>query len=180
LSIKPEATPKLADVLAQVNQENLTEDRRAEMLSEIALCKQRVQNAEKLFMMARIDEETLNRHIEENERQIMRLQAEMSEASQIKQMIEMTASMLADMGNSWENSNSEDKQAFVQTLFSEIVFDLDTHRVSGFALKGGAEQFLQARALYDDPAVCLEGFEPPTFCSVGRRSNPLSYRHMMS
>jgi hypothetical protein len=34
-------------------------------------------------MMARIDEETLGRHIEENERQIMRLQAEMSEASQI-------------------------------------------------------------------------------------------------
>jgi hypothetical protein len=84
LSIKPEATPKLTDMLAKANQENLTEDRRAEMLSEIALCKQQIQNAEKLFMMARIDEETLNRHIEENERQIMRLQAEMSEASQIK------------------------------------------------------------------------------------------------
>jgi hypothetical protein len=140
-------------------QENLTNGRKAEMLSEIALCKQRIQNAEKLFILARIDEETLNRHIEENERQIMRLQAEMSEASQIKQMIEMTASMLADMGSSWENSSSEDKQAFVQTLFSEIEFDLDTHRITGFALKGWAEQFLQARAVYDDPAACLEGYQ---------------------
>lgn len=177
LSIKPEATPKLTDILAKVNQENLTEDRKADMLSEIALCKQRIRNAEKLFMTARIDEATLNSHVDENERQIMRLKAEMNESSQIKQMIEMTASILADMGSSWEKAISEDKQAFVQTLFSEIVFDLDTHRITGFALKGWAEQFLQARVGYDDPAVCLEGFEPPTFCSVGRRSNPLSYRH---
>lgn len=108
LSIKPEATPKLTDMLAKVNQENLTEDRKAEMLSEITLCRQRIQNAEKLFMMARIDDETLNRHIEENEHQIMRLQAE---------MIEMTASMLADMGSSWENSSGEDKQAFDKPCF---------------------------------------------------------------
>jgi len=43
----------------------------------------------------------------------MRLQAEMSEASQIKQIIEMAASMLSDMENSWQGSNNEDKQAFV-------------------------------------------------------------------
>src|SRR5262249_21353241 len=135
-----------------------------------ALCQQRIQNAEKLFMMARIDEETLNRHSEENKRQIMRLQAELSETTQLKQMIEMTASMLSDMGGNWDGSSSEDKQAFVQTLFSEVVFDLDTHRITGFALKDWAEQFLQVRAVYDDPAACLEGFEPPTSCSVGKRS----------
>ncbi len=33
----------------------------------------------------------------------------MSEASQIKQMIEMTASVLADMGGSWQQSSDEDK-----------------------------------------------------------------------
>jgi hypothetical protein len=68
LSIKLEAMPKLADLLAKVNQENLIDGRKAEMLSETALCKQQIQNAEILFMLARIDEETLNRHIEENER----------------------------------------------------------------------------------------------------------------
>lgn len=50
--------------------------------------------------------------------------------------------MLADMGGSWQDSSNEDKQAFAQTLFSELVFDLDTHRITGFALKGWAEQFL--------------------------------------
>jgi hypothetical protein len=117
-------------------------------------------------MMARMDEETLSHHIEENERQMMRLQAEMSEVTQIKQMIEMTTSMLADMGSSWEHSNREDKQAFAQTLFSAIVFNLDTHRITGFALKSWAEQFLQARAVYDDPALCLEGYQPTRLLTV--------------
>ncbi len=121
-------------------------------------------------MMARIDEEALNHHIEENERQIMRLQAEMSEASQIKQMIEMAATMLSDMGNSWQESSNEDKQAFAQTMFSEVVLDLDTHRITGFTLKGWAEQFLQVRTEYYGAETCLEGFEPPTSCSVGKRS----------
>ncbi len=159
LSIKPEAAPGLADHLAKANQQNLTSDRKAEIRSEITLCKQRIQNAEKLFIMARLDEESLNNHIEENERQIMRLQAEMSEASQIKQMIEMTANMLSDMGNSWQESSNEDKQAFAQTMFSEIVFDLDTHRITGFTLKGWAEQFLQVRVAYDGAETCLEGYK---------------------
>ena len=58
-------------------------------------------------------------------------------ATQIKQMIEMAANMLSDIENSWQESSNEDKQAFAQTMFSEIVFDLDTYRIKGFALKGG-------------------------------------------
>lgn len=170
LSIRPEAASGLAEHLAKANQQNLTSDRKGEILSEITLCKQRIQNAEKLFIMARIDEDTLKQHIEENERQIMRLQAEMSEASQIKQMIELAANMLSDMGNSWQESSNEDKRAFAQTMFSEIIFDLDTHRITGFALKGWAEQFLQVRVAHDGAETCLEGFEPPTSCSVGKRS----------
>jgi hypothetical protein len=71
-------------------------------------------------MMARIDEETLNRHIEENERQIMRLQAEMSEASQIKQMIEMTASMLADMGGSWQSQATRINKHLCKPCFPRL------------------------------------------------------------
>ncbi len=170
LSVKPETAPSMAEMLARVNEQNLTEDRKAEILSEIGQCKQKIQNAEKLFLMARIDDSTLRRHIEENEHQIARLQSEMSEEAQLRQMIEMTANMLADMGSRWEESSNEDKQAFAQTLFSEIVFDLDTHQITGFALKPWAEQFLQVRAAHDGAVSCLEGFEPPTSCSVGKRS----------
>jgi hypothetical protein len=67
--------------------------------------------------------------------------------------------MPADMGSRWEESRNEDKQAFAQTLFSEIVFDLDTHQITGFALKPWAEQFLQVRAAHDGTVSCLEGFE---------------------
>jgi hypothetical protein len=147
LTVKPETAPSMAEALAKINQQNLTEDRKAEILSEIALCKQRIQNAEKLFVMARIDEAKLNQHIEESEHEIARLQTQMSDEAHTKQMIQMAANMLADMANRWEDSSLEDKQGFARTLFSEIVFDLDTYQITGFTLKGWAEQFLQILAL---------------------------------
>jgi DNA invertase Pin-like site-specific DNA recombinase len=147
LTVRPEIAPSMAEALIKINQQNLTEDRKAEILSEIALSKQRIQNAEKLFMMARIDEATLNQHIEESEHEITRLQAEMTDEAHIKQMIQMTANILADMGNKWEDASPEDKQGFVKTLFSEIVFDLDTYQITRFTLKGWAEQFLQLLAI---------------------------------
>jgi DNA invertase Pin-like site-specific DNA recombinase len=170
LMVKPEMVGTLTEMLKQINGENLTEDRRTEILSEIALCKQRITNAEKLFLMARIDEATLKHHLEENDRQIAALQAQLSEENQVRQMVELTANMLADMGNRWQESSNEDKQQFAQTLFSEVVFDLDTHQITGFALKPWADQFLQIRAAHDGAAMYLEGFEPPASCSVGKRS----------
>jgi hypothetical protein len=68
--------------------------------------------------------------------------------------------LLAKVDVSWGESSNEDKKAFAQTLFSEVVFDLDTHRITGFAFKPWAEQFLQIRAVYDDTVLCLEGFRP--------------------
>ncbi|MCC6974571.1 MAG: hypothetical protein IT322_11235, partial [Anaerolineae bacterium] len=131
------------------------------ILSEIRLCKQRIENAETLFLMARMDEAAFRRHLEDNEQQIARLQSEMSEGAQVRQMIELTATLLADMGSQWQEANNEDKQALAQTLFSEVVFDLDTHQITGFALKPWAEQFLQIRAAYDGAVSCLEGFPLP-------------------
>jgi hypothetical protein len=49
-------------------------------------------------LLGGIDDSMLRRHIEENEHQIAQLQSEMSEEAQLRQMIEMTANMLADMG----------------------------------------------------------------------------------
>lgn len=39
------------------------------------------------------------------------------------------------------------------------MFDLDTHQITGFALKPWAEQFIQVRAAHDGAVSCLEGFE---------------------
>lgn len=81
--------------------------------------------------------------------------------------MELSIKMLTEMGNEWDEASNEDKQGYAQSLFSEIIFDLDTHHITSFTLKPRVEPFLQVQVRSQ---VCLEGFEPPTFCSVGRRS----------
>jgi DNA invertase Pin-like site-specific DNA recombinase len=83
LSVRPEAASKMAEEFAQANEQRKSEIERAEILAEIALCKQRIKNAETLFLMARIDQQELERNIEENENEIARLQVILSEESQI-------------------------------------------------------------------------------------------------
>jgi DNA invertase Pin-like site-specific DNA recombinase len=169
LVVKPEAASKMAEEFAQGNQQRRSESERAEILAEIALCKQRIRNAETLFLKARIDQQELDRHIEENENEIARLQVLLSEEAQIKEMMELSVKMFTEMGNEWDEASSEDKQEYAQSLFSEILFDLDTHRITGFKLKPKVEPFLRVQV---SSQVCLEGFEPPTSCSVENYSLP--------
>ncbi len=109
--------------------------------------------------MARIGQQELEQHIEENENEIARLQVTLSEESRIREMMELSIKMIAEMGNEWDETSSEDKQGFTQSLFSEIIFDLDTHRITGFKLKPWVEPFLQVHV---STQACLEGFEPIT------------------
>ncbi len=163
LTVRTDVIPKMVEQLTTINQQQLTPDRKEEMLAEIHLCRQRIRNAEKLFMMARLDEESLRKHIGENENQIAHLQAVMNEEGHIRQMIEVTATMLAEMGGRWQDASAEDKHAFAHTLFSEVIFDIDTHRITGFALKAWAAQFLQISAAHhaeqNGAVLWLEGFK---------------------
>ncbi len=169
LTIRPDVIPQMVAQLALFNQQDLTEDRRGEIITEINLCRQRIRNTEKLFIMARIDEETLKKHISDNENQIAHLQTVMNEEGQIRQMVEVTANMLIDMGGRWQEASAEDKQAFVHTLFSEIIFDLDTHQITDFTLKAWAAQFLQISAAQDGAVMWLEGYMPIGVpCCAGR------------
>jgi hypothetical protein len=144
-----QAISSFREIFSEANRQAVSEDKRAEALAEIAQCKQRIQNAEKLYLMARLDEKAFQRHIDENERQIARLQADLSEEAQIRQVLEMAVTMLADTGANWERATNEDRQAFAQSLFSEIVFDLDTRQIAGFKLKPWAEPFLQVRVEFN-------------------------------
>jgi DNA invertase Pin-like site-specific DNA recombinase len=167
LAVRPEAASKMAEEFIQANNQRHSEIQRDEILTDIALCKQRVKNAETLFLMARIDQQELDHHIEENENEIARLQVILSEESQIKEMIELSLKMFAEMNREWDDAPNEVKRDFALSLFSEIIFDLDTHQITGFKLKPRVEPFLQVQV---SSQACLEGFEPPTSCSVGKRS----------
>src|SRR5258708_21509494 len=143
----------MAEEFALGNQQQRTENERAEILAEVALCKQR------------INQQELDHHITENENEIARLQVTLSEEAQIKEMMELSIKMFTEMGSEWDEASNEDKQEFAQSLFSEVIFDLDTHRITGFKLKPRVEPFLQVQV---SSGMCLDGFEPPTSCSVGK------------
>ncbi len=145
----------MAEEFVQASQQQHSENERAEILAEV------------LFFKARIDQQELDRHIEENENEIARLQVELSEESQIKEMMELSIKMFTELGSEWDEASNEDKQGFAQSLFSEVIFDLDTRHITGFKLKPWVEPFLQVQV---SSQACLEGFEPPTSCSVGKRS----------
>ncbi len=167
LVVKPDAAAEMAEIFAKANTTQNSEDRRAEIQAEITLCKQRIKNAEFLFLKARIDQREYEQNAAENEDEIARLQVELSEGGQIREMIELSIRMLSEMGSKWEEAANEDKQAFAKSLFSEVVFDLDLHQITSFKLKPWVEPFLQVQV---SSLVWLEGFEPPTLCSVGRCS----------
>lgn len=51
----------------------------------------------------------------------------------------------------WETGSDEDKQGLVRSLFTEIVYDLDSRRIVDFKMKPWAERYLMLRAsLYED------------------------------
>lgn len=187
LAVKPETLPVMAKWFAEVNQENQTPDQRAEILAEVAEWKQRMKNADTLFRRARLSESEWEQDVLECERQIALLEARLSEQTEIRMMLEITANRIADMQKNWYEATPADKQAFVHSLFSEIIYDLDTRRIVGFKMKPWAESFLQLRVGLEEfyqqqmgenaaeplyTAVLPEGLEPPTPGSEDLRSIP--------
>jgi hypothetical protein len=74
-------------------------------------------------------------------------QAELSEEAQIRRVLEIVVSMINDKVTNWESASNEDRHAFAQNLFSELIFDLGTRQIVGFKLKPWAEPFLQVRVV---------------------------------
>jgi hypothetical protein len=172
----------MAKWFAEINQEQQTPDQRAEILAEIAEWKQRMKNADTLFRRARLSESEWEQDVQECEHQIAMLEAKLSEETEIRTMLEITANRLANMQTNWYAATTADKQAFIHSLFSEIIYDLDTRRIVGFKMKPWAESFLQLRVGLEEfyqqqtgengseplyIAVLPEGYEPTSRDSVG-------------
>jgi hypothetical protein len=65
--------------------------------------------------------------------------------------------LLSDADRNWEQASNEGRQAFARSLFSEIVYDLDTRRIVGLKLKPWVEPYLQMRAGIESSDVLPEG-----------------------
>ncbi len=175
-----------ADKLRNPNREE--EDPEKQKQEAIALCKRKIEAAVILFGDGRIEKEEYRRRVEQNEREIAHWEARTTETEKAGLELAMCMDAIDKLARLWDIGDDEDRQGMARSLFSYIVYNLDTRRIVDFRLKPWADRFLVLRAaLYeDDPEgengvtvgvkplaedVASEGIEPTTpglgnLCSI--------------
>ena len=88
---------------------------------------------------------------EKNEREIVHWEARTTETEQITLELAMCVDAINKLSDLWENGDDEDRQDMVRSLFSHIIYDLDTRIIVNFRFKPWADRFIVLRsALYGD------------------------------
>ncbi len=152
-TVKPEAIPMLARAVEHYNRENQQDEKRAGILAEIAHWRQRTQNADSLFLKARIREEEWHKAIETCEHEVARLQIQLVQQDEAEVVVKLTSKMVADLVQNWNQANYEMRRALAADLFDYLVYDLDKQHIVDFQLKPWIERLMQFK-------VTLQNNEP--------------------
>jgi hypothetical protein len=155
LSVRPEAIDLMTELAIQADKVNGAPrnpaDLEAEKRKAIALCQRRIEAAVHLYGDGRVSREEYLSRVEVNEREIAHWQTRTTETEKIALELAMCMEALDKIVRLWEISSNEDRQGLARSLFSYIVYDLDTQRIVDFRLKPWADRFLILRAaLYED------------------------------
>ncbi|MBX3086374.1 MAG: recombinase family protein, partial [Anaerolineae bacterium] len=155
LTIRPEALTVMTDLaisasrLSSVNQ--LDTDPETEKREAIALCQRRIDAALHLYGDGRISRDEYLRRMEQNEREIAYWESHTTESEKASLELAMCMDALNKLAELWDSGNEEDRQGMARTLFTRVVYNLDTRRIVDFTLKPWAERYLTLRAaLYEN------------------------------
>ena len=130
------------------------EDPEVQKNAAIALCQRKIDAAIFLFGEGRITREEYLYRIEHNEREIAHWQSRTSDTQKAALELAMCMNLLNRMVDTWETGTAEDKQGLARSLFSELIYNLDTRRIVDFKLKPWAERYLMLRSdLYEEGNV---------------------------
>lgn len=154
LTISPEAIELMTELAIQADQSgsiyNDDTDPEREKQEAIALCQRRIDAAVNLYSEGRIEYNEYRRRIEQNEREMAHWQSRTSDTEKAAYELGLCMQSINQISRDWEEADNESKQEMVRSLFSEIVYDLDTQQIVDFRLKGWADRFLTIRAaLYE-------------------------------
>ena len=122
----------------------------AEVVAQIEHLRECNKRLDYLFKKARLSLDDYEADHEQNEREIVRLQARLGSESQVLEMLKLSAESIEQMARNWNTALPEDRQSFARTIFSEIIYDLDTRRIVGFKMTAWAEAFLQMRVTLEE------------------------------
>ena len=133
---------------------------RRKMEAEAARLRQAISNLKQMAKAGYMAFEEAVSEIERKERELQRVQ--MMETRKTQVMVELAECirMIDDLQRMWEVLSPLDRREMVQSLFTEISYDLDTGRITRFALDPIADMFLvvkgtdyavQDKGTYHDP-----------------------------
>lgn len=186
LTVRPDALQMMTELSIQSDKafrrsNAPQQDPEIEKREAITLCRRKIEAAVILFGDGRIDHAEYQRRVESNEREIAHWEARTTETEKSALELTLCLDVIDKIVRLWDISEDEDRQGMIRTLFTHIIYDLDTRRIVDFKLKPWADRFLTLRAaLYeieenggttqqntpqsDDQGVCTDvplwGFEP--------------------
>lgn len=104
-----------------------------------------------MFQEGEIGQEEYFRQKEHHSRQITHWEARTSDRAKIHLELTTSMEMVKRVKQFWDITADEDRKLLAHSLFDEITYDLDQHRITDFKIKAWAEPFIILRAaLYED------------------------------
>jgi hypothetical protein len=140
----------LAAAVEHYNRENRQEEKRIQILAEIAHWRQRAENADKLFQNARISETDWHKLLETAEHEIERLKLQIANHDEAEIGVQVTTKMVADFVQNWKDGNLETRRALPYGVFQYLIYDLDKQQVVDFKLKPWLERVMQLKLTLED------------------------------
>ena len=155
-------------------------DMLARKRSAIAKCQRRIEAARHLYEDGELSREEYLRRKEANEREIAHWEARSADSEQVALELALCVEALERINQLWDISDDEDRQGMARNLFSYIVYDLDTQRITDFRLKPWADRFVILRhALYAGEST--GGGEGDSFVSrQGKGVTPTGTEHIFA
>src|SRR5258708_6269376 len=117
-------------------------DLEAEKQEAIAVCRRKIDAAVVLFGDGMITKEEYRRRVEANEREIAHWEARTTETKKLAVELALCLDAIDKLARLWDISDAENKQGLVRSLFTQIVYNVDTHRIVDFRLKPWADRYL--------------------------------------
>jgi hypothetical protein len=155
LQVHSEAVELMAELAVQSQFGGLKDQNEHELEEQkkIAIAKHRraLKNNLILFQSGEIEADEYYRQKDYHERQIVYWNARATDKQKITLELTTCIEMVRRLKDFWGTSTGEDRKLLAQSLFDEIIYDLDQKRIVDFTIKSWAEPFLVLRAaLYQD------------------------------
>ena len=153
LVVKPDALDLMVEMAIQADKARGVEmdvDPLEEQQKAIALCRRRIDAAKDLYLNGQLSKEDYWKRVQDNEREIAHWETRTEDTEKAALQLALCVDLLHNIGDAWAMGDDEERRALAESLFAEIIYDLDTRRIVDFKLKPMFDRFLVLRSHLDD------------------------------